>query len=415
MSTILQEYGYSAKRTWSVEPDPLSQKSLGFWYNPVTKWVSVGERMDNNGRLIPTYERPVRDMRIYGNMIKRARNAGLTNFSKDELDEMKYGGWSNEWLKLVTEFYDATEAEGGRLDKAEERVRKAGIIKASDFGAMNYTGMIIPNVMGQVLNTTTRPHFLMQAVTTVPVPNLTVSIDTWSGFGISEDLDEFDYAQAQKGSLSRQTFTLKKNIGHVAFSEEQDMNNYYHNIEQLHTNYISLENEISKNQKIDTELETATAHASTGDWGAMNGTNPTVSNVNPLDNLGNEGDTLYDNLANIDRIVTGTRARRDYYTNTYLRGIVSPVQAGGGVITFGSGVDTTTSDVTGVKWIYDRLVTATIAIILDSSAVWFLDGPKRQAMYEDGKIGFRGIVSKDWHAVKTVQSSKIVKLTGVSA
>src|SRR5215831_4269443 len=164
----------------------------------------------------------------------------------------------------------------------------------------------------------------------------------------------------------------------------------------------------------DTELETATAHSGS-DWGAMNGTNPTISNVNPLDMLGNEGDTLYDNLANVDRIVTGTRARRDYYTNTYLKGIVSPVQAGGGVITFGSGVDATTADVTGLKWIYDRLVTATVAIILDSSAVWFLDGPKRQAMYEDGKIGFRGIVSKDWHAVKTVQSNKIVKLTGVSA
>ena len=409
-STMLQ----ANRRRITELSDAAKQVSEAFWFNPQTKQITIGERFGNNGEMIPTYDVNVRNVEEMAIAQNRARSAGVAA-SNTEIDHAKYGGWSQEFLPVVMEWIDALERTHGHIKRAEDylttgsRARSAGIVRAGDF-----TNMVVPNVLGQVLNTIVRPHFLLQAVTTVPVPNLTVSIDTWAGFGISEDLGEFDYAVSQKGSVSRQTFALKKNIGHIAFSEEFDMQQYYHNVEQLHVNYISLQNEVSKNQKVGTELETASS-ASSNDWGALNGTNPAVSLSNPLDDLGNPGDTLYDSLANVDRIITGTRARRDFYTNSYLRGMMQPAGSAGGMVSWGGGIDGTMEGVGGVKWIFDRLITATIAIIMDSQAVWFLDGPKRQAVYEDSKIGFRGIVSKDWHAVKTVQSTKIKKLTGVSS
>lgn len=368
-------------------------RSKAAWLNPCT----ARERDPVTGKMLepmhvylgeaspysPTWDEPVLDLKAYMYASEK--------IAKGDWDaDKKFSPWLNGWDDRLNEYL------------SEANVRVGGAATADDFSAIN-----VVQVLAGLLGLEFRAHSVLNAVTRVNTPNLTINIDTWTKFTAWQDVDEGVTMPTKKGGYSRQTVNLLKDVGHVAFTDEVLLRPYEHNIYQNHLENVVNAMQQIKATKVITELETASTTAG-ADWGASSAG---MSTNNPYDDIGAVIDLIEANNGVVDTIVTADRAFRDFISNSFVKG---NGQAGAPANQAGARTIPNPPGLNGVTWDIDNGVTNTVAIVLDRSAVMLAQGPVRTAQYRDEQAGIDGYITRDWNAVKTVRSGFIRKLTGIS-
>lgn len=367
-------------------------KAKSAWYNPATTQTKVDGQIlrpqtiyiGESGQK-PTWEEPVLDMKQY----ELANKLYLEGKIDD--DRLKHSPWiGSEWQDRVARY----------LTALKDPYRSAAVITSDDFSAIN-----VINVLAEVIGTEQRTYILEQAVTRQNTPNLTVSIDAWTGFNASGDVDEGVEVFTKKGSMTRTEYGLKKDAAAIAITDEAIMR-ADRDIYRQHIDHLTYDMKRVKAQKIATELESAT-DVSSADWGALTGT---VSTTNPLDAIGTVQDLIEANGGRADTAASANRVYRDFAGNTFVKGPQAPfpnVEAGNKIIANAGG--------TGLTWYIDNLKTNTLVTIYDKRAVLLLQGPVRSAQYRIEAKGIDSYIVRDWNACKLVRPELARDLVSVSA
>lgn len=385
--------------TWYHQKQKKTANSA--WFNPATnhddgeglrpQTIYIGERGHNQ----PTWEDAVYD-------VARAREtAHLVAQGRMDPEEAAFAPYIGEWQNRFGEWYSDLKREASRREMSPYRVAASGIITSDDSTALN-----VVNIMAEILGRDNRTYVLEQAVRQASVPNLRLSVDTWNGFGVDRDVPEGVEALTQKGKFTRQEITMKKDVSHIAITDEAEFSSD-RNLMQEHIRHSAAEMRRVKSLKVATALETA-ADTAGSDWAALTGEHSTA---NPLDQLGALMDTIEANGGTPNTIASHNRPFRDFMANTWIKGTVAP----GGSVAVGTRVINNVPGLPGVTWYVDNLKTNTLVTVYDRDAVLLLQGPVRTETYRDSRHGFNGYITRDWNTVFVLDTSLIADLTGVSA
>lgn len=372
-------------------------KITAAWYNPAT---SVVKDKDNTGIMLepqtiyvgdvggrPTWESPVLNVPNYWKA-KQLYSDGKA--STEEFKELTAKAIYPEWEGKFAEAFKTM------------KTRTAGTVTTSDFSAIS-----VVNVLNELLGTQWRVHTLEQAVWSIPTPSLHLDIDSYTRFTAFQDIPEGATTPTSKGAFSRQSIDLTKDVANLAFTDEVQMKGYDHNIYSSHIQNAVNDLKRIKAKKIATALESA-ADVSGGDWGSYSSG---YSANDPYDNIGTIVDLIEANDGNADTIATADKGFRDFIGNTRVKG-----NAGGTPNNqFGPRVIGNIPGLQGFTWYIDQELTATIATVFDKRAIVLAQGPVRTAQYRDEQSGIDGYITRDWNAVKVVQSGLIRNLTGITA
>ena len=286
------------------------------------------------------------------------------------------------------------------------KARTAGVMTPADFSAVEVT-----NVLSTLLGLPERNFVLQDAANVIPSPYLDVRVDTWTGFDVSEDIKIGAEIPTGQGTFASSTYTLKLNAAHIARYDELEMRPHYWDIWRQNLENVARRMVKKKAQLIGTELETATTQAGGADWGAFTSG---LSTNNPLDQLGIAADVVVGNDGNPNTVALHDRAYRDLVTNTFMKGTAQNFNALAGQEQPGAAK---TATVPGLSYTFfvDNLMTNTLAIVYDKQAIAAFQGPTSTAAYRDALHRFDGYVTTDYFLTKITQTSKIRKLTAISA
>lgn len=393
--------GTGSSRHWAEEYYFIKKlETPSAWYNPATTWekgpdgqmirpeaIHIGERNDK-----PTWEEPVFDVRRYKQAKEAYRKGSLSK------DQFQYSPWlSTEW------------EEAAKIKEEEFRYGKSyinspfrsasGVITMGDSPAIN-----VIQILGEILGQDNRNYVLEQAVTNAATPNLSLSVDTWSGFTASQDVSEAQEALVKKGAFTRQEYVLKKDVAHVAITDEANFR-ADRDVFAQHVRHAVQDLRRLKNQKIAVELETAT-DISAGDWLAWTTDHRTRDAARDVYAA---AAVIEANGGIPDTVASHSRVFNDFLTNT------SGPLAGAQENRFGTFVVNNIPTLPGFNWFIDNLKTNTLATIYDKSAVLLMQGPTRTAQYRIESRGIDAYITRDWNSVKIIDSSRIRDITGVSS
>ena len=356
------------------------------WYNPQEDAIYLS---DNDKQ--PTFQDGMMVIPKVAN-IRKAQE--LEAAGKINSDEARFSIFNKHdgWEDAANEYHDM------RI-----RARTAGVMTPADF-----TGIEVTNVLSTLLGVQERNFVLQNAATTIPTPYLDVRVDVWTGFDVHEDIKIGAQIPTSQGSFTATTYTLKLNAAHIARYDELDMRPHYWDIWRVNLENIARRMVKKKAQLIGTELETATVQSGGADWGAVTSG---LSTNNVIDQLGAASDTIVSNDGNPDTVALGDRAFRDLISNTFVHGTsqnMAPMNQPGAAKQLTVG---------GFPYTFyvDNLVTNTVAIVYDRSAIAAYQGPTSTAMYRDALHRFDGYIATDYFLTKITQSGKIRKITAVSA
>lgn len=390
-------------RALTIEDYVLQKKldSTAAWYNPAKEWtqakngvplrpetIYIGEK-----NMAPTWEEGVFDVARYRSAMTEYRKGNIDS------DKLKF----SPWLKDYWEDAANTAADVFKHGRhAVNAYRSAGgVVTSTDSTAIN-----VIQILGEILGRDQRQYTMEQAVTTVSTPNLALSVDTWQGFTASQDVGESVEALVKKGRITRVEYLLKKDVGHIGVTDEAQLR-ADRDIFTLHVNHAVQDLRRIKAQKIAVELETATDVAA-GDWAAYTGEHSTRD---PVDDIGTVADTIEANGGSPNTIASGARAFRDFSSNTHIRGTIEASAD----LTFGNRVAGGLPGLPGMTWYIDNLKTNTLVTVYDKSAILLMQGPTRTAQYRNEARGQDFYITKDYNAVKIIDTSLIRDVTGVSA
>jgi len=377
------------------------------WYNPATKWDKGGpdsvrvqpQTIYLGGEEQPTWEEPVYDVAKL-NRAKEAYRKGSIN-----QDQAQYSPWiSTEWEEVAKDWFNIQKY--GKPYANSPFRSASGVIQSTDGPA----AINVIQVLAEVLGIDNRNLILDQAVTTAATPNIVLSVDQWSGFGASVDVGEGVEPLTKKGAFTRTEYALKKDAIHIGVTDEGQMrfdrDMYAQNIRQGGQAL-----RIAKNQKIATELETATNATGTfGDWLAFSaGGNRTRDAARDIFKGAAE---IEANGGIPNTVASHSRVFNDFIANTQLGpgGFGSSVEQ-----KFGTNIVTNLPQLSGFTWYIDNFKTATLATVYDKSAVLLMQGPTKVEQYRDSKKGLNGYIARDWNAVKIIDGTRIRNIPGVSA
>lgn len=358
------------------------------WYNPVEDAIYVSD----NDRT-PNYPE---GMKVIPKVANIAKARQLKAEGKLNSDEAKFSIYNKQdgWEDAANEYFDFIS-----------KPRVAGVMTPADFSAIEVT-----NVLSTMLGLPEKNFVLQNATTVIPTALLDVRVDTWTGADVAEDIKIGAQIPTMQGSFAATTYTLKLNAGHIAMYDETTMRPHYWDIWRTNLENIARRMIRKKATLIGTELETATG-VSGADWGAVSSG---LSTNNPLENLGTVSDTIVSNDGNPNTVALSDRAYRDLVTNTFMKGTSQNFNSLAGQEQPGAAKTVTVPGLSYTFYI-DNLITNTVAVVYDKTAIASFQGPTSTAAYRDELHRFSGYIATDYFLTKITQSGKIRKLTGVSA
>lgn len=370
------------------------REATSAWYNPsleevkengvllLPEHIYIGEK-----NMAPTWEEPVFDVKQYRTAKQLYREGKIDD------DRLKFSPWKGDWDDAYNEYLDAM--------KYGYRSAAIGVVTSDDNPAINVIQML-----GEILGRDQRQYNLEQAVTRVATPNLTLSIDTWNGFTASQDVGEGVEAFVKKGKFTRQEFALKKDVGHVMFTDEAQMR-ADRDIYTQHVQHVAQDLRRIKALSIATELETAPDIAS-ADWAAYTTDHSTTD---PVAAIGEAADIIEANGGNPNTIASHARPLRDFSSNTHVKGMIQPSAS----LQFGGRVVNGVPGLPGFTWYVDNLKTNTLVTVYDKAAILLMQGPTRTAQYRHEGKGMDAYITRDWYNVQIIDDSLVRDVTGVSA
>lgn len=376
------------------------QQGQSAWYNPAKGWdkddsgdkvapetVFIGEA---NGR--PTWESPILSMGKF----REARAAHINAIKNGSLGSFDWGKYEDPFL-----------GEWSAVNQEYRSLKRTGKIKSAAVGVnADFAAIDVVNVLAEMVNTELRNFVLDQALTTIGTPQLNLRVDTWTRFINSQGVPEGEPALTKRPGVSRTSFDLTKDVGHIAFSDEAQLRAVHDLFKQAIDTAVTDMKRIRSN-KIATELETATA-VSGGNWSTI--TTGDHNDTAPQSNLGTVADTVFANNGAANIITSHDKVWRAFTMSFYVKGLLQAIPLPDISL---AKVITNVPGMPGMNWYVDNEHTATLATLFDKAAVYLMDGPKRVAQYRLEQEGIDGYVIRDWNLPKIVVGGRIRKLTGV--
>ena len=380
------------------------KKSKSAWFNPAKSWEEsdggqlvrprtwyFGER-----NMIPTWEDPAFDQNAYDHNVSALKSGATSDRAKATVDP-----YIGQWKNIAHEYDDllVNAIKSG----SRSALKSAGIGMAADFSAVD-----VINVSAQLLGTELRQFSLEQAVTEIAVPQLTVSIDTYTRFLASQNIGEGVPPILKLGSIARATYDLPKDGGAVGFTFEAQARNS-HDIMRVHIENLVSDLKRIKATKIATEMELAT-DVSGEDLGANSGG---LSTNVPHEKIGAVIDTITANNGTVDSFASHDKVYREYISNTWTAKYMTTSPQ---TQDFSSAkVITNVPGLPGITWYIDNAKTATILTVYDKKAYVKFQGPVRTAVVRQELEDTDAFRVFDFNLPKLVQTTKARDLTGETA
>jgi len=388
-----------AKRLKNVE-NRAGFKVNAIDYNPETKFTYVSDGVS----IPPNWDNPLMDhdkwMSLYHpTPEQKAINANDSDRDREEdcyTDE--YRGTYQEYKSLLN---NAVKSHNSAL--------AASVITSMDFGSLTTNINITKVIAFQLVESV-----LEQAATTQQTPNLKASYRTWTGLEVETNVPEGVIVEAKKGALSEKSFTVKKDVGAAAITIEGELvlpltvaNVFGETIQQ-----IAVKMRDARANKLAAALGSTTyADTQTGsDFGPHTGG---VSTNDPGDEFLETIATLAANGYTLNTIISGMQAKKEYFSNSWIKGqfTVGPAVNRAPKIFRGvPGIET------APDWFADaKITTATILYALDRQVFVYFEGPKRQVEIQRPDAEVREYYTRDFNTPYIVDPLGIVKMTGVTA
>jgi hypothetical protein len=378
------------------------------WTNPATTWersdddqlvrprtIYAGERSSGTFGLVPTWEDPIFDMNA-SEEGKKQLKSGSTDTAKITVDPY-IGAWKN----IAHEYADLVES--AIKSGSRSALKSAGVGMSDGFSAID-----VINITNKLLGTELRPFGLEEAVTTVAVPNLIVSYDTFTRFTASRNIGEGVPPVLKLGELSREQFELPKDGGAVALTFEAQTR-ASHDIMRLHIDTLVSDLRRIKAEKIAVEIETA-ADVTGADFEASTGGDSTNK---PLEAIGAVADTLWANNATFDTIASHDRVFRAYISNTWT---VKYTTTNPQTTSFANNkVISGVPGLPGITWYIDNTLTDSLLTVYDKSAIVKFQGPVRTAVVREEMQDVDAFRIFDFNLPKVLEPAKVRNITGVTA
>jgi len=369
-------------------------------YNPATKFTYISDGVS----IPPNYDNPLMDhekwMSIYHPNPEQKKALG-NDLDKDREEDCytdEHRGTYQEYKSLLN-----------NAVKSRDTALAASVITSMDFGNLTTNINITKVIAFQLVESV-----LEQATTTVQTPNLKASYRTWTGLEVQTNVPEGVIVEAKKGALSEKSFTVKKDVGAAAITIEGELqlplaiaNVFGETIQQ-----IAVKMRDARANKLATAL-TNTTYADTQTGSDFGPHTAGVSTNDPGDEFLETIATLAANGYTLNTIISGMKAKKEYFTNSWIKGqfTVSPaVNRAPGIFRGVPGIDSSPD------WLADaKITTATILFALDRQVFVYFEGPKRQVEIQRPDAEVREYYTRDFNTPYVVDPLGIVKMTGVTA
>lgn len=366
-------------------------KQPNTWLNPVDGIIYTGETVDAKGNVLPTYEDPIFDTRMYKIAEGKAKDG---NLAQSEADLMP---WIGHWKDVANARFQYLDAK----TKGTASVADAGVMTNAQYATQDTT-----TVHNKLFNTEIRGFSIPDSVTTIPTNGLELQVDVYTRFNISIDVPEGVPAYAKRGALTTVSFDLVKDVGHIATTDEQVLKNRQ-NLWATGITNIATDFRRAMSVKIGAILCSLT-ETNVGDWDAFTSG---LSDANPIEHIGARQDAIVANNGTPNVIVSRAIAWRAWAGNTFVRGAYNNQRTG-----ISSEARAVTEVLTpGVTWYIDNELTqAASVIVMDREAVANVEGPSRVGQYRMEVEGVDGYVARRWYQCQILQSGKGAELTTVT-
>lgn len=375
---------------------PIKMDSTGQRVRPRTIFVDTTPPGQIASLTAQDYSDPAVDIDKYIDLVIKAnRDPSSTNIDKSIYDPYVDPFWYNLNLEHTDILASGEEAKPGVFQKRAA----GGVITTQDSPAIN-----VINVAAEIQGMQVDEFVLTQAISSRTTPNLTLSFDQWNGFTVYQDIAEGDATYQQKGNFTRKSYGLRKDVGHIAITDEATMVPD-RDVWTYHVQHVGREMIKLQNLKVAIEILTATTTTGTGDWDARtNG----LSDANPILDVRKAAREIKANGMRADTLISGSDPFTSFGGNTNIKGTTEPMPA----MNFGTRVEVS-QFLPGMTWYIDDLASQTGVIILNKTAVSRLQGPQRTAMYRSEERGINAYVTRDWNRVVTVDPTLIRKIINV--
>jgi hypothetical protein len=373
------------------------------WINPAKSWELSDDGQyvrpqtiyfgTKNG--LPTWEEPAFDMNIY--------REGMTAIKSGSTDRQKIRSdpYLGKWANIAHEYDELVQSAIKSGSKSS--LKSAGIGLTGDFSAID-----VINVANELINTELRAFSLEQAVTEIAVPQLTISIDTYTRFTAQKNIGEGVPPILKLGSIARTTYDLPKDGGGVGLTFESQTR-ASHDLMRTHIDNLVADLRRIKAATIATMLETAT-DVTGEDFGAYSSGLWTYF---PLDKIGAITDTIYSNNGTPDTVATHDKVFREYMSNQNTHQYIQGPQQN--VNLSNAKVIQSPPNLPGVTWYIDNSKTSTLFTMYDKRAAVKFQGPIRTAVVRMEMEDVDAFRVFDFNTAKLLIAGRARDLTGVTA
>ena len=322
--------------------------------------------------------------------------------SMTALDHARYNPIMPEWQEEMKKYYDHMD----KIEKGELTVKQAGAMTQSDF-----TGMRMIQILGSLINQEQR-NYILQTINTIPTTELLLRIPTVKRFTIAEDVGEFDFVESMKMAFTSQYIQLRKDVAHLAWSDEFTMSTFDQPIYQLHIQNANSEFERVKASKVATQILnfTNTQDITGGTWFDFAAGTEHYA-VDPRRNFNTARATIRAGFGVGNRAASNMITYQAYEGNGYIGGMGYPsiTNAESRVI---DQMTVVPPKLPNVIWYIDEEMPDGKVGFWDESALVRLQGPIRSSTYREEHAGGNGIYIRDWNGAFTLRQAQAVLLRG---
>jgi hypothetical protein len=353
-----------------------SKKAQEAFYSPTRNKIFFGA----TEKKTPTWAVWVKDLDKERKYREIANKTGDLSME----DKAKYDPYAPEFQESAKEFWDLES----KIDKGEITVKQAGSMTQSDF-----VGMRLVELLGGLINQERRDYSLSQAVRVWNTEELMLRIPTVSRFTIASELGEYDLAESMKMAFTSQMIQLKKDVAHLAYSDEFMMARYDQPIMNLSMDNARTEFDRVKAKKVAVQvLRWTNGDTLSNGWDEYE-SSLDRSKVNPAINFHTARMAIRAGYGRMTRVASNSLTLQIYLGNTHVNGQLQPTEGQD----VGAYIVSPVPRQPGLIWYVDEELADGQVALWDDSAMAFIQGPVRSSTYRDEHAGGNGLYIRDWN------------------
>lgn len=370
-----------------------AKKSQEAFYSPLRDKIFFG--VDENNK--PTWATWVKDLKKFDEYQKKAESGDLT-----AEDKAKYDPYAPEFRAAAAEFWDLDD----KIKAGEITVKQAGSMTQTDF-----QGLRMVESLSALVNQERKDYSLQNAVRIWPTEDLILRVPTVTRFTIASNLGEYDLAESMKMAFTSQMIQLKKDVAHLAWSDEFMMAQYDQPIMDLHMDNARSEFERVKAKKVAVQvLRWTGTDAIGGTWFAYeSGTDRSAKN--PALQFHTAKLAIRAANGRMTRVASNSLVLSAYLGNTHVNGQLQPTEG----TDVGAYVINSVPRQAGLTWFVDEEMPDNKVSMWDDSALIFVQGPVRSSTYRDEHAGGSGVYIRDWNGAFALRLAQGYVWTGATS